>query len=188
MPREVVLDLCEAAGLDVNLDSYAGVGEPLECVHRACGRRVTPTVNTLRALGRGCRYCAFRSTEGEPGLVYLLLLEPERVFKIGVTVAQPVAESRTAMLARRYGWKVIATWRTPTKVVARAVEAAVLRWARHDLGLPPFLGPEQTEGWTETFDGETLSVPGVRALVERVVGDTVGSLQDAVLPCERFMG
>ena len=38
----------------------------------------------------------------------------------------------------------------------RLVEASVLLWLRADLGLPPFLSPDEGDGWTQTIDADAV--------------------------------
>jgi hypothetical protein len=110
-----------------------------------------------RSHGQGCPICS----EGggfkfdKPGYVYFIEHKVLRSFKVGIT---NVGTSRLDHF-KADGWTVLNLERFEDGRYAQAVEGAIKRWWRVELGLPMWLGPEEmarTGGWTETVHSDEL--------------------------------
>lgn len=160
VPEEEAARSLRAAGLEPIPGGYRGVEQPWPAMCTRCGKTVNPRPGNLRRLGgTGCLWCApFGLDWAGPAIVYLLQHPIYGCFKVGVATARPTAEPRVRQLARRYGWEVAGQLSVATGLIAYRCEQRLLRWVRDDLGLPAYLGPEETSGHTETFSGDGLSM------------------------------
>lgn len=122
-----------------------------------------------RMSGTGCPSCSakgFRTTE--EGLLYFIVNEELRAMKIGIT--NPSARSDRLKTFASKGWTLLRSWRDSDGLVILNAETSTLRWIRRDVGLPPFLNPEQmgrSGGWSETFSGDALTSKVVSDQVEK---------------------
>jgi hypothetical protein len=121
------------------------------------GHEWKSTVNN-RSHGQGCPFCSEGGgfNPGEPGYVYFLEHKTLRSFKVGITnVGTPRLDHFKAD-----GWTVLNLELFSDGRHARAVEGAIKRWWRVELGLPMWLGPDdmiRTSGWTETVHSDELT-------------------------------
>lgn len=102
---------------------------------------------------------------GNPGYVYFLEHRHFRAFKVGIT---NVGTNRLDHF-RSDGWNVLHLELLDDGAHALAVEGAMKRWWRVDLGLPMWLGPEdmvRTSGWTETAHSAELTSSGCIAQIQ----------------------
>ncbi|WP_324276376.1 hypothetical protein [Blastococcus brunescens] len=109
---------------------------------------------------RGCRPCGSYGLDWDgPAIVYVLTQAAHLAVKVGIAKARPTpgTPSRVDLLSRRFGWVPYARLPVPTGREAYRIERAVLRVWREDLRLPPHLGPQQTEGHTETVSLDAVS-------------------------------
>jgi hypothetical protein len=120
------------------------------------GHEWPSTVNN-RSHGQGCPVCSEGGgfNRGKPGYVYFLEHKALRSFKVGIT---NVGTNRLDHF-RLDGWTVLNLELFDDGAHALAVEGAIKRWWRVDLGLPMWLGPEdmmRTSGWTETIHSDEI--------------------------------
>lgn len=111
-----------------------------------------------RSHGQGCPFCSEGGgfKRAEAGYVYFLEHKPFRSFKIGIT---NVGTSRLDHF-KADGWTVLNLEHFDNGAHAIAVEGAIKRWWRVEVGLPVWLGPEdmlRTGGWTETIHSQELT-------------------------------
>lgn len=153
-----------AAGLEP-LTEFPGAARPWLCLCQRCGKEVRPRYSSVRK-GRGCRWCnipGFNASEGS--IVYLVTHAAHGSAKVGV--ANGAGDDRLRN-HRKHGWETVTTVSMPGEQ-ALAVEAAVLRWWRKELGLPAHLGRNEMPhgGWTETVDLHEIDVA---ATIQRILG------------------
>lgn len=121
------------------------------------GHEWQSTVNN-RFHGQGCPSCSEGGgfKRADAGYVYFLEHKPFRSFKIGIT---NVGTNRLNHFEAD-GWTVLNLEHFENGAHALAVEGAIKRWWRVELGLPMWLGPEdmlRTSGWTETVHSQELT-------------------------------
>jgi hypothetical protein len=122
-----------------------------------------------RMSGTGCPSCTargFRTTE--EGLLYFIENKGLRAMKIGIT--NPSARINRLKNFTSAGWTLLGSWRDSDGLVILNAETSTLRWIRRDIGLPPFLNPEQmgrSGGWSETFSADALSSRVILDQVEK---------------------
>lgn len=159
-PDDAAGVMCEA---DLEpLEPYPGGQTGWRCRCLRCGAEVRPQYANVR-IGRGCIACArFGFQPDMPAVVYLVTDPVRGAHKIGKT---GVESSRLGVHQTR-GWQVYKVLRVERGEQAGAIEQAILRWWRNDLGLPPYLADE--DGWTETIDADAVSLVDVwrRVLAE----------------------
>jgi hypothetical protein len=119
------------------------------------GHEWESTVNN-RTHGQGCPGCAERGYKPtRPGYVYFLHHQALAAFKVGIT---NVGTTRLALF-QEDGWDILNLELFRDGAQALAVETAIKRWWRKDLGLPAWLTPDlmsRTGGWSETISDEAL--------------------------------
>jgi len=159
LPEAEAADLMRRHGFKPQLP-YPGSGTRWLCLCLKSHQLVTPTVDQVRELGHSCPACAQYGVQAHhPAFVYLLHHDDHHALKIGIgktRVVDPRAD-RVDSLVRRFGWRPLHRLRVSSGSQARAVEAAVLTYWRSDLDLPPFLGPLETSGWTETVSDDVCA-------------------------------
>jgi hypothetical protein len=163
---EAVADMLRA-GLEP-LQPYVRSLDPWPSRCTACGREVSPTYAAVKHQGNRCRYCATGGIDlTAPAFVYLVTHPQLGAHKVGIGM---VGGPRLA-LHQKHGWQVYRTVNVPTGEEAYRVESEVLRWLRLDLGLPPFLTPEDMpqRGDTETVEADAVGLP---TIWERVIAAT----------------
>lgn len=121
------------------------------------GHEWESTVNN-RSHGQGCPFCSEGGgfNRGKPGYVYFLEHRTFRSFKVGIT---NVGTHRLDHF-KGDGWTVLNLELFSDGSHALAVEGAIKRWWRVDLGLAMWLGPDdmmRTGGWTETVNSDELT-------------------------------
>lgn len=120
------------------------------------GHEWESTVNN-RSHGQGCPLCAERGFQpSKPGYVYFLRHKSYASFKVGIT---NVGTTRLALF-QEDGWEILNLELFEDGAQALAVETAIKRWWRKDLGLPAWVSPEmmaRTGGWSETISEYELS-------------------------------
>ncbi len=121
------------------------------------GHEWQSTVNN-RSHGQGCPFCSEGGgfNRSKPGYVYFLEHKAFRSFKIGIT---NVGTNRLDHF-KSDGWEVLNLELFEDGSHALAVEGAIKRWWRVELGLPMWLGPEdmvRTSGWTETVHADEVA-------------------------------
>jgi hypothetical protein len=120
------------------------------------GHEWQSTVNN-RSHGQGCPMCAdYGFQPSKPGYVYFLQHLMHGAFKVGIT------NTGTRRLAtfQEDGWQILHLELFQDGRHAQAVEGAVKRWWRRDLGLPMWLSQAdmaRTGGWTETISSDELT-------------------------------
>lgn len=145
--------------------TYPGAANPWPCLCLVCGQPSTPTYNNAESKGTGCRYCAERGFDlAVPAQVYLAA-HPSGALKIGVSHA--ATPNGRLEKHRRHGWSAMRTLYVPTGAYALAVEQQVLASIRSDLDPHPFMTAEcmPQGGWTETFDGDLVSLDAAWRLI-----------------------
>lgn len=145
------------------------------------GHEWRSTVNN-RSHGQGCPFCSEGGgfKRADAGYVYFLENKSLRSFKIGIT---NVGTNRLAQF-QAAGWTVLNLELFENGSHALAVEGAIKRWWRVELGLPMWLGPEdmvRTSGWTETVHSEELSVA---ACIARITSEADAVRRAAALELE----
>lgn len=108
-----------------------------------------------RNSGIGCPSCAtYGFNPEEPAVLYYLRNRALRASKVGIT-----AEAGTRLEKfQLHGWQVVRIWKGNGQIIA-SVEKDFFRWLRKDMGIPNFLGREDTKGtggWSETFEDGLL--------------------------------
>lgn len=131
------------------------------------GHEWLSTVNN-RTHGQGCPECAEGGgfNPGKPGYVYLLEHEEMHAYKVGIT---NVDSNRLATF-QLYGWRLLNLELFPVGAHAATVERAIKRWWRANIGLPPYLGPQdmpRTGGWSETISADGVSAIECIARIRR---------------------
>ncbi len=97
-----------------------------------------------------------------PGIVYLITHPKLGAHKVGITNTGGYRLGRW----RKRGWEAYRTLELARGEDARAVEQAVLRWWRHDLGHLEYLDAVQCpNGWTETICSDAVDLPAIWARV-----------------------
>jgi hypothetical protein len=150
------------------LEPYPGSLVKWRCRCLKCNKIVSPCYSTIQRGGGGCRWCrnsGFKAADD--AVVYLITHTDLRAAKIGVTDS---SGSRLKKHGTR-GWQVLCTVAVPGEH-ALMIEAEILYWWRGELGLPPYLGPQEVTqgGWTETVGAEeidlALTIRRIRRLAE----------------------
>jgi hypothetical protein len=138
-----------------------------ECVSVADHKWRASIKNRMSGTGfPSCSDRCFRTTE--EGLLYFIMNEEFRAMKIGIT--NPSARADRLENFTSAGWTLLRSWRDADGLVILNTETATLRWIRREVGLPPFLNPEQmgrNGGWSETFSADGLSPQVVFDQVEK---------------------
>ena len=168
LPTAEAIRVMQAAGFEP-VAPYRGSGKRWPSLCTETGVAVEPSLDNVRANGHSCRACQVPGGDWNgPTLVYLLHHAELGALKVGIAKlnTKPHSERRVERLSRRFGWTAIKTLLVPTGRRAYEVEQAVIKWWRTDLGYPPYLGPEDTEGWTETVSDE-VGLLATWAFVER---------------------
>jgi hypothetical protein len=149
------------AGYDV-LELVESGGTPTRAQCRVCGLEFRARLNSKS----GCPACAeYGFNPGLPSIVYLLRHTEDGALKIGIAKAATKKPSWARLSQhQRQGWETIRVWTCTDGYTARSVEQSVLRWWRDELGLPPY--HDSGSGWTETVDGDRVSVDDIVAFVE----------------------
>lgn len=145
------------------LTEYKTSGEPWPAIHLKCGKKVSPTYNSIQQ-GGGCKYCATNYIKlDEPAFIYLITNPDLNAHKIGISGLN----SNTDRLKRhsKHKWTTFKTLNLKTGEIAFELEQKILIWLRNDLCLPPYVVPEQMPqgGFSETVDAneiELLSIWG----------------------------
>lgn len=153
------VDVMRSAGL-LPLVPYPTSGKPWLCLCSNCGEHATPTYDNVRAGTGGCRACGEYGLDWNgPAIVYVLNHNAWLSVKVGIArvFVKPGAQSRVDFLCARYGWVLYKRLLVGTGRAAYRVEQEVLRNWRHDLALPPHLGPNETQGHTETVSRDAIS-------------------------------
>jgi predicted Zn-ribbon and HTH transcriptional regulator len=142
----------------LTIPTDARIPSPAKCL--TCGFEWKPNPGGVTT-GSGCPDCAETGFKaGQPGLLYFIERtnskgRPAR--KIGISNTSS-SEVRLA-LWRRQGFVLKHTITHPTGQVIYDLEQAVLKWLRHELGLPQYLDKEEMPfgGATETFQPDLPS-------------------------------
>lgn len=153
---------------------YPGISKPWLSTCMTCGRRVTPSLSSIRKGSRGCHRCAM--VEGgvsfdlwAPATIYLISHKRLKSLKIGITSDR----NRQARLwaHRDEGWEVIDTWNVTTGQQAVFVEGEILRWWREDLHETPSLTAAEMPqaGWTETIRTGVVAPSAVKSRVRTAI-------------------
>jgi hypothetical protein len=145
------------------LAEYKTSGEPWSAIHLKCGKKVSPTYNSIQQ-GGGCKYCATNYIKlDEPAFIYLITNPDLNSHKIGISGLN----SNTDRLKKhsKHKWATFKTLNLKTGEIAFELEQKILIWLRNDLCLPPYVLPEQMPqgGFSETVDAneiELLSIWG----------------------------
>jgi hypothetical protein len=164
----VARDLMLASGMEPLVD-FPGGKTRWKCRCLSCERVIYPTYANARK-GRRCRYCAPRGVDySAPGIVYLLVNYPNLALKVGMTTVAAREDRVQQHLA--HGWEAVQTWNVPTGTDAEAVEEAVLRWWRVDLGVAAALAREHMPqgGWSETASLRWVSADATAARISSLV-------------------
>ena len=107
----------------------------------------------------GCPKCARAGFDpSSPGIFYYLEHSDWMAGKIGITNSG-IKTDRLALF-RRHGWKVLWTFESDDGYLILNLETQMLRWIRKDLGIPRYLGKEETRktgGHSETFSNEAIT-------------------------------
>lgn len=160
--------LMQRAGLEP-LEPFPGSSVPWRNQCRACGAECRPRYANVRNRGGGCSACAAHGFDFvSPARVYLLTDARRGAHKVGVT---GMGTSRLAT-HRVAGWAVVEMWQVDTGRSAYDVEQAVIRWWRHELGLPAFLA--DVDGYTETIDADIVTVLAVQDRIRQLLAEANG--------------
>lgn len=152
----------EAAGLQP-IAPFPGSDKPWPCRCTSCGRDVSPSLSNIRH-GRSCPLCAERGFKRDRDSIVYVLYHPDwNAYKVGVANEGSGRVERHA----RNGWQAVDSIEVRGDT-AWAIERAVLRWWRDDLGLPPAV--EGIDGASETVSAAFVTaeeiweqVAGIRA-------------------------
>jgi hypothetical protein len=100
---------------------------------------------------------------GADAVVYLLVNESLSAVKIGVTGPGGIRLKRHM----GQGWRVLGTRVVPGDI-ALAIESEILTWWHEEMGLQPFVGPEDMPygGWTETVDAKAIDLAATWLRIE----------------------
>lgn len=106
--------------------------------------------------GTGCPTCADSGYDAtRKGIFYLISHDDLKARKIGIT--NPDRGQNRIENWKKRNWKIIQTIESEDGSKILNLETQVLRWIRKELGLPPFLGPQEIGnigGASETFSAE----------------------------------
>jgi hypothetical protein len=114
----------------------------------------------------GCPRCSKSGYDpSQTGLLYFIKNETLQARKIGITNV-----NRKSDRIARFGtdWITINTVSHENGEVVRELETLLFRWIRRDLGIPPYLGPEEmgsAGGHSETF---SLEGPSDKVVLEKI--------------------
>lgn len=107
----------------------------------------------------GCPKCAKAGFDpSSPGIFYFLEHSEWLAKKIGITNSG-IKTDRLALF-RSHGWNVRWTFQSPDGYLILSLETQMLRWIRKELGMPRYLGQEETRhtgGHSETFSSEGIT-------------------------------
>lgn len=112
-----------------------------------------------RSRGSGCPTCANSGYDATRKGVFYYIQHPEwKASKVGIT--NPDRNTDRIAGWKKAGWVIVQTHESQDGSLILALETSILRWLRKDLGLMPYLSPEDMSpmgGWSETFatDGVT---------------------------------
>jgi hypothetical protein len=133
------------------IEDYKGAKIGRRCICMTCNREVSPQYNSMQQGQGGCKYCApVGLRRAEAGLLYLIKHEEFRVLKIGVSSGK--ARKNRLKSHEKYGWYLVHSWDMVNAGLAEAIETAVLRHWRRNLGAPPAMRKEDMpqSGYSET--------------------------------------
>jgi hypothetical protein len=145
------------------LTEYETSGVPWPAIHLKCGKKVSPTYNSIQQ-GGGCKYCATNYIKlDEPAFIYLITNPDLNAHKIGISGLNSNTDRLKSHSKRK--WTTFKTLNLKTGEIAFELEQKILIWLRNDLCLPPYVLPEQMPqgGFSETVDAneiELLSIWG----------------------------
>ncbi len=153
------------------LEDFPGYMEKWRCIHKECGREVTPTFWYVKFRESGCKFCATKGLDytGE-GIVYLLQRQDYFSTKVGITTPN----SRTDRIAAhvKEGWQLVQSWRTDTAFQAEEVEENILSWWRNELEAPISMRKEDMKsGWTETASLLYVDLETTRDRIDNQIAD-----------------
>lgn len=183
LDEEIAVAAMRAGGFEP-LEPYPGSGVGWRSRCTASGEEVYPTLDNVRGHGHCCAECGTHGLDWDgPALVYLLHHRGYGALKVGVAraVIARRSEGRVRRLCRIFGWEPVRVCWFPTGRAAYAVEQQVLAWWRIELGLPPFLGSEETEGHTETVDAEVGWSPVWLRILAGATGSRGGTTGHPIL-------
>jgi hypothetical protein len=166
---EFAKDKMFQSGLEV-LEEFTSAKSPWRCKCLKCGAEVSPQWDKILSGRGGCPTCAehgFKSSS--PAILYLLRHESLDALKIGITNSKN-SQVRMTVHANQ-GWQVHRTLEMPGSEAVR-IEAFVLKWWRHTLGLPvQVLKSDMPQGgFTETVSASSIDEVEVWGLVESLRG------------------
>lgn len=148
------------------LDPYPGSRGRWKCKCLTCDSVVHPTLDNVKN-GSGCRICAQRGGDfSSPCVVYVLENRSLRSVKVGIA-SQRSRRVKKFVAAK---WNEVALFPFDDRDAAREVEQSVLLHVRNELGVPPFLGPNdmgRLGGWSETSCSDEISSRQLVDLVKK---------------------
>ena len=156
------------------LEPFPGYMNQWRCLHKACGREVTPSFWYVKFRESGCKFCATKGLDytGQ-GIVYLLQRQDFFSAKVGITTPN----SRTDRVAShiKEGWHLVKSWTTDTAFQAEEVEENILSWWREELEAPISMRKEDMKsGWTETASLLYVDVEATCIRIEKLISDFIG--------------
>jgi len=151
----------------IPLEPYSRSDDPWKCRCKKCKNVVTPKyISVFRGQG-GCKFCASSGIDYQaPAFIYLMTHKKFGAHKIGIGTDKTVDNRIRAH--ERAGWELFRSVPVISAIKAEAIEAAVLRWIRNYLGLPPFLSKKEMNrgGYTETIEAAEV---GLATIWKRVL-------------------
>jgi hypothetical protein len=141
------------------LEPYKNGSTPWLCECLKCGRKVRPKLSVVNQGNTPCPGCPEGDGYGfnyyEPAVVYLITHPILGIHKIGIAGA----ESRRLKVHIGGGWEVYRTKSFDKGQDAYLLEQSVLNWMRLEMKWP--VGITSGSGWTETVNGEDVSLPQI---------------------------
>ena len=141
------------------------------CIHKPCGKFVSPTRAQIMNDDGGCKDCAdFGIRMTERSFLYLMTNETLEAHKIGIGNVQDKKKNDRRQKHLRSGWVEYKSLNLDTGLEALELEQKVLKYLRNEKRLKVFLKADQMPqgGHTETVDASEIELPTIWAKVEQL--------------------
>ncbi len=155
------------------LEPFPGYMNKWKCLHKECGREVSPSFWYVKFRESGCKFCATKGLDySGQGIVYLLQRQDFFSAKVGITTPN----SRTDRIAAhvKEGWHLVQSWTTETAFQAEEIEEDILSWWRNELEAPISMRKEDMKsGWTETASLLFVDIEATSSRIEKRISEFI---------------